>query len=96
MAKIMLIRDDGTEILIKEVPDNTYPGYVVVLSDYIAWKLWSRDDIAYRLHALGFEGTEEQIDTVINTGELKYLCDCDDNDWFLIDDAIRQALGKAA
>ena len=96
MAKLMLIRDDGSEKFLKEVPDNVYTGEIVVLSEYLAWKLWSREDILWRLHELGYEGTEDEIDAVVNTGELKYLDDCNDNDWYLIDDAIQQALGRTA
>ena len=92
MAKLMLIRDDGSEKFLKDVPDNVFAGEIVVLSEYLAWKLWSREDIFWRLHEFGYEGTDDEIDAVINTGELKYLKDCNDNDWYLIDDAIQQAL----
>lgn len=97
MAKLMLIRDDGSEKFLKEVPDNVYAGEIVVLSEYLAFKLWSEEDIRTRLEELGYDATDENVAAVIDTGELKYLSDCDDNDWYLVDDAIRLAhLKKSA
>ena len=96
MAKLMLIRDDGTEKFLKEVPENVYAGEIVVLSEYLAWKLWSEEDVRLRLEELGYAATDENVAAVIGTGELRYLSDCDDTDWYLIDDAIQQALGRTA
>lgn len=60
-------------------------------SDFIATKLWSREDVAACLEEKGYEGTEEETDEVINTGFLKHLHDCTDEDWETIYQAIDEA-----
>lgn len=60
-------------------------------SSFVAVKLWSREDVFYVLTESGFEGSEEQIDAVINTGILDALCDCTDQDWEIISSAVCEA-----
>ena len=55
--------------------------------DYIESKLWSEEDIETYLQDRGYEGTQEQVDAVINTGYLKGLGECDDGDWEIISQA---------
>lgn len=63
-------------------------------SDYIATKLWSREDVESTLIEEGYEGTKQEIDEVINTGYLKALGDCTDSDWDIIKYAIRDAAAR--
>lgn len=58
---------------------------------FLATKLWSREDVLSVLNEEGFEGTEVQIDAVINTGILKGLGDCTDTDWEIIRYAVSEA-----
>lgn len=60
-------------------------------NDYIATTLWSREDIASMLEERGIEPSEENIDAVLDSGCLKYLGDCNDEDWMMINDAITHA-----
>ena len=61
---------------------------IVVLDDYIAQTLWSREDVTACLREKGFLGTEREVDEVINSGELKTLGDCLDHHWEIINQAI--------
>lgn len=58
--------------------------------DYIAMKIWSRNDIASCLEEKGYPVTEENIDRVIDSGELKGLDFCSDGDWEIIYQAIKR------
>lgn len=64
---------------------------IIDRSSFIASKLWSREDVLGVLSENGFEGTEAEIDAVINTGMLDSLNDCTDNDWEIIGSAVREA-----
>ena len=76
-----------------EILKRYYMGEDILFrSDYIATTLWLEEDIADRLQDLGYEGTQEEVDSVLNTGCLKNLGDCTDGDWQQIDEAIRMAL----
>lgn len=61
------------------------------IGEYIATTFWSRDDIANRLAEQGYEPSQDNIDKVLDTGDLKYLGDCTDADWAYIDRAIEDA-----
>lgn len=60
-------------------------------SDFIATTLWTEEDIRNRLIENGYEGSDEEVSAVLNTGLLKNLGDCTDGDWQMIDDAIKTA-----
>ena len=64
---------------------------IIDRNDYIATKLWCRDDVKEILIEKGYAGTENEIDEVINTGRLETLGDCTDEDWEIIDSAIWEA-----
>ena len=64
---------------------------IINRDDYVATKLWSREDIETKLREKGYEGSFEQVNAVINTGCLKALGDCTDNDWEIIHIAIYNA-----
>ena len=92
MGKLILKNDDGTEILIRDdVNESLLPWDVVLRSEHIAMKLWSREDISLTLEYCGYEPSEENIDKVLNTQISKCLNDCTDYDWEIIDQAIYEA-----
>lgn len=65
------------------------------MNDYISYTLWSRDDIYGELVELGYDASEENIDAVINSGLLKDLGNCLDEQWEEIHYAIKETLGEA-
>ncbi len=61
---------------------------IILRSDYVATKLWSRDDIEAELKIMGYEGNNEQVEDAINRCALEaILGDCSD-DWDKIYDAL--------
>ena len=63
-------------------------------SSYIATKKWSEEDVRDKLIEMGYEGTDEQITKVINSGYLRKLEDCTDVDWYIIEYAIQETLKR--
>lgn len=55
--------------------------------NYIAYKLWSREDVANELVEAGYADSEENIGEVLNAG-VGGLHDCTDDDWQIIQNAI--------
>ena len=62
--------------------------------DYVAVKLWNKDDIRGVLIEEGYEGTDEEVNAVVDSGELRALNDCTDDEWNLIRHAVVNALKK--
>ena len=62
--------------------------------DYIASKLWSKQDIINQMNEMGIEVTEDNVADVINSGLLKGLNECSDQDWGIISDAINVIINK--
>lgn len=89
MGMVIFINDNGVETIVRKNVKNESD--ILFRSDYIATVLWSREDVEDALLENGFKGTAEEIDAVINTGYLRALEDCTDGDWYVIDDAIREA-----
>lgn len=58
--------------------------------NYIAYKLWSREDVANELLEAGYADSEENIGEVLNAG-VGGLHDCTDDDWQIIQNAIFNA-----
>ena len=87
---------DTVSLTIKE-DDDTYTITYIILPDYpckdeyVAAKLWTRADVMAVLKDRGYKGTDEQIDAVINTGMLKSLGDCTEQDWEIIELAVTEA-----
>lgn len=77
--------------LIKDKPDNQVLN-LIDKQDYIAMKLWSKEDIISQITKNGFKPTDENVNTVLNSHELKYLNDCTDEDWEIIKNAIFDTL----
>ena len=93
MARVSFIKDNGTEIVIRNNLDNDYSWRWSVLfrEDYISMKLWSPDDIRIRLMELGFEGTDKEVQDVCANSTFAALGDCYDYDWDAIDNVIECA-----
>ena len=62
-----------------------------IREQYVAAKLWEREDIYHMLTENNYEGTDNEIDAVINTHMLDALEDCTDTDWEIIENAISYA-----
>ena len=58
--------------------------------EILAKKIWLADDVRDCLIAEEYEGTDDEVAAVIDTGELKYLNDCTDRDWEIIACAIHE------
>ncbi len=76
------------EFFVKEMVD------VINRNDFIATKLWSREDIKERLAYKHYRDTDENVDKIVATGYLKGLGERAANDWDIIDAAIYEALGR--
>lgn len=95
MAKVVIIRDNGTQELVREVANDYYKGNILFRDDYFATKLWSREDIEDRMESRGYTVTPERVDAVIkNGGKWWGLSDCNDGEWDCIDDEIYVTLGE--
>lgn len=68
------------------------PADIINLNDYVAWKLWSRDDIEKAIKAEGYEATEKNINVVCNHSVLDQLGDCTDEEWDILRCAARESL----
>jgi len=89
MGTFIYRKTDGTEIVLKEnVSENEE---FLFGSDYIARKLWSREDIRMCLQNEGFTGTDEQVSDVLKYG-VDSLNDCTDEDWETIIMAIHEVM----
>ena len=70
----------------------------ICLNDYIAVKLWSKEDVRDRVLERYPEYNDNQIkkivSDVISSGYLKALEDCTDDDWSYIDYAIDEVQKK--
>lgn len=58
-------------------------------NDYIAMKLWTKEDIESMLRTMNYPVTDENISSVIKSGYIDALNDCTDNDWEIIENAIK-------
>lgn len=95
MAKLILKYDDGRETLVRgDLPENTIPGDILIRSDYFATKLWCEEDIQQFLLEKGYEDSEENVALILNTGVLRRLEDCTDQDWDCIEYAYHMAVDR--
>lgn len=64
----------------------------------IAWKIWTKGDIKSRLKDMKDNKyikckiTDELVDKISSNINIKSLCDCTDDDWQIIDNAIMDAI----
>lgn len=63
-------------------------------NDYVAIKLWDKEDIRGIIIEEGYEGTDEEVEAVAKSREIRGLTDCDDGEWELIRYAVEQTLAK--
>lgn len=71
---IIIERDDGTRVTIREDFSGDFRN-IFFADDYIAKKLWCREDVENQLREQGYEGNDEQIDAVINEGVDRHIED---------------------
>lgn len=86
--KLTLTTNDGKKVAERDVPDNTILSDIICRNETIASKIWLEEDIAGKLEEMGFEPSQHNIGKVINSGYLKRLNDCTDEDWMIIEYAI--------
>ena len=60
--------------------------------DTVAAKIWTVDDVRSAMKAEGYDGTDEEIDTVLESGELKRLNDDDEKDKEIVRNAVHTAM----
>ncbi len=84
--KLVLYDNSGNVVMEKE--GNFTKSDVIIRDDYIATKLWNREDVAGVLEEENIPATTGNIDEVINTGLLDSLGDCTDQDWEIIRNAV--------
>lgn len=95
MARLVLEKDNGEKILLREgLAEDITQSDILIRSDYVATVLWSRDDIASTLIDKGYKDSDENIEQVIGSGELGPLGDCDDEDWNVINNAVKHVAGQ--
>ena len=89
-----LIGDKNIPQLQKIIESHKNEDYLDLINrdDYVASVLWSKEDIASQMAEMGITPTEENIAKVINSGNLKRLNECSDQDWYVIKYAIEEAL----
>lgn len=94
MAKLILLTDDGKQLVMKDnVSNNLIPRDILLADDFVAMKLWTTEDVAGVLKESGYDDCEENISMVVNTGMLVRLSECTDRDWLIIEDAVNNTKG---
>lgn len=96
MAKILVLTDEQARMISSQVDpliemdckDNVAASDIIVRSDYVATVLWSREDLKEVLKKEGYFPSEENVDTLISSGNLKNLGSLNDSDWNYIEYAI--------
>lgn len=94
MARLILETQNGSRVIRRDLPENVSNQDILYAGDYIARKLWSREDIEGKLEDLGYEANDDIIDNVINSGQLKSLNDCSDEEWNCIENAIEETISN--
>lgn len=94
MARLILETQNGIRVIRRDLPEDVSNSDILYAGDYIARKLWSREDIEGKLEDLGYEANDDIIDNVINSGMLRSLNDCNDYDWGCIENAIEETISN--
>lgn len=63
MARLILETQNGSRVIRRDLPENVSNQDILYAGDYIARKLWSREDIKDRLEVLGYDSNEKFIKT---------------------------------
>lgn len=92
MAKLILIKDNGESLTIRDnLPGNVVKNDILYKKDYMAMKLWDRNDVEDRMEELSMFPSKSIVDSVCECIEIEEsLEECDDRDWYIIDDAIKR------
>lgn len=92
MAKLILIKDNGESLTIRDnLPGNVIKSDILYKKDYMAMKLWDRNDVEDRMEELSMFPSKSIVDSVCECIEIEEsLEECDDRDWYIIDDAIKR------
>lgn len=92
MAKLILIKDNGESLTIRDnLPGNVVKSDILYKKDYMAMKLWDRNDVEDRMEELSMFPSKSIVDSVCECIEIEEsLEECDDRDWYIIDDAIKR------
>ena len=94
MARLILENENGIRVIRRDLPKDVLNSDILYAGDYIARKLWSREDIEGKFEDLGYEHNDDIIDNVINSGRLKSLNDCSDEEWNCIENAIEETISN--
>ena len=86
MAKIIFVDDEGKQKVLREGKFNEYD--VILQSDYIATHLWTKEDVANVLRDNDLPNTAKNVQAVVDTGLLKYLEECTEDEWEVIRNAV--------
>ena len=77
---LVLFRGGVPTVIREDVPKDEE---ILFGSDYIARKLWTKQDVAECLKNEGYAGSDAEVAAVINYG-IDILNDCTDGDWAII------------
>ena len=92
MSKVIFISNNGIEKVLRD-DMNLIEGDVMFRDDYIAAKLFTREDIEARLEDLGYGFTEDDVNDVIKAGgNWSGLKDCTYEDRMCIDSEIKKVM----
>lgn len=92
MAKLVLIKNNGESLTVRDnLPDNVAKSDILYKKDYMAVKLWDKNDVEDRMEELSMFPSKFIVDSVCECIEIEEsLEECDDRDWYIIDDAIKR------
>lgn len=89
MAQLILKHDDGSEEIIRDNVNNYLNKTDIIITDEtVAIKTWTRENIRQSLKSEGYKGTDEQVDEIIQNGDLTGLDEESDGEWQILHDAI--------
>ena len=95
MAKVVIIHDDGTQELVREVDNDYRRENILFRDDYFATKLWCAEDIEIRMEDNGYKVTPERVAEVIKHGGSWWgLRAWYKEEWIWIDKEIKTVCGE--
>lgn len=89
-----ILADKFSAVLGVDRYGNGNKSNVVNLDNYVAYKLWTKEDIAAVLKEEGYEASEKNIADIINSGLLENLYDCTDSEWDIISQAATETMRR--
>ena len=93
MAKLIIEKKNGERIVVRDdLPEYVSPYSFLYRDDYPAIKVLSKDFIRHALLVEGYEGTEDEVDSVACAGgDWDGFVDYSDGDWYCVGYAIQTA-----